>query len=108
MPFRATKILLLCLAFAVSAPSLADRDDDDDEWRGGREHLEYRRNHHHHHQKHHRHYVNTPCRVEGWYDRHGYYHERQSCRETRVRMPGPTLMLAPPSVIIQPPGIYIR
>lgn len=102
MQFRATKLLFLCLTFVISAPSRADRNDH--EWRNDRGYG----NHRHHHNHHYRRQADGPCRIEGWYDRYGYYRERQICREARISAPGPTLMIAPPTLFVQPPGIFIR
>jgi hypothetical protein len=107
MKHRAIKAAFVCLAISLSLPSLADRDHHQ---------------RHHHRDHHHRHgydsygyasgYADPGCRVEGWYDRGGYYHERQVCRGARVGMPfpppPPAVFLQPPSVIIQPPGVYFR
>jgi hypothetical protein len=112
------KALLVGLAISLSLPAFADRDHDEGErhWR------------HHHRHDHDRGYYRggyggPGCRVEGWFDRAGYYRERQICPEARVVMPYPPLpparvaifppmppavVLQPPSVMIQPPGVYIR
>lgn len=114
--------LVASLALLVAMPSFADRDhhrhghDDHGHWK----HRGHR--HHHHHYRHHdayRAYGDPGCRLEGWYDRGGYYRERQVCREMRVGLPlpppaillppaPPAMVLQPPSVVIQPPGIYVR
>ncbi len=97
------KVVLASLLLALSVPAFADGD-------GHR---------HHHKHKHHRHYGHDhyrddyrggPCRVDGWYDRHGHYRERSVCGESRVMVPvpAPAIYLQPPSVVIQPPGVYLR
>jgi hypothetical protein len=47
----------------------------------------------------------NPCRVEGWYDRDGYYHERRVCPEPEavINIPLPF----PPGIPL-PPGVHIR
>lgn len=94
------KSLLASLVISISMPAFADRDDH--ERHGHRHYREHGNNHHRGD------YRNGPCRVEGWYDRHGYYQERRVCRESRVSIPGPTVYVQPPSFVIQPPGIYLR
>ena len=101
MPCSPVKVVLVSLLMALSVPTFAD----DDEHR-----------HHHKHHRHHDHayyrddYRGGPCRVDGWYDRHGYYRERRVCGESRVMVPvpAPSIYLQPPSLVIQPPGVYLR
>lgn len=114
------RALAASLALLVAMPSFADRDHHrhghDDHWK----HRGHRHHHHHHRDYGYRAYGDSGCRVEGWYDRGGYYRERQVCREQRVGLPfppapavlmppvPPAVVLQPPSVVIQPPGIYVR
>ena len=109
MKYRVTKAVFVCLAISLSLPSFADHDHYD---RG-----EHRGHHHHRHgydgyRGGYSGYSDPGCRVEGWYDRGGYYRERQVCPGARVGLPfpppPPTVFLQPPSVIIQPPGVYFR
>ncbi len=102
MKCSAIRAIFACLALTLSAPSFADRGDH--EWRSERHHREHR----HHHDHYRGASWDSPCRAEGWYDHHGRYRERQVCQETRVSMPAPALLLAPPSIVIQAPGIYLR
>lgn len=113
--------LVASLILLVAAPSFAGHDHHRD-WRGDDDRWKHRghRHHHHHRDYGYRAYGDPGCRVEGWYDRAGYYRERQVCREMRVGLPfppapavllppvPPAVVLQPPSVVIQPPGIYVR
>jgi hypothetical protein len=47
----------------------------------------------------------SPCRVEGWYDRDGYYHERRVCPEPAVEINVPLPL--PPGIPL-PPGVHFR
>ena len=102
MKCSAIRGIFVFLAITVSTPGFADYSER--EWRSERRHREHR--HHHAHQR--GGYWDAPCRVEGWYDRHGRYRERQICQESRVNIAPPALMLAPPSIVIQAPGFYLR
>lgn len=97
------RAIFACLAITLAAPTFADRNDH--EWRSERRHGKHRHHHHDHYRSAH---WASPCRVDGWYDHHGRYRERQICQESRVSIPAPALMLAPPSIVIQAPGIYLR
>ncbi len=99
----AIRAIFACLAITLSVPVYADRDDHG--WRSERRHGKHR---HHHHDHYRDVYQSSPCRGDGWYDHHGRYRERRVCQEARVSMPAPALMLAPPSIVIQAPGIYLR
>jgi len=105
MNHRIIRAAFACLAIFLSLPSYADHGHHD---------------RHGHRDHHHRHdydsyrggYGGPGCRMEGWYDRRGYYRERQVCRGASIGMPyppmPPAVFLQPPSVVIQPPGVYIR
>lgn len=108
---RLIRLLAAGIVLAAALPAFADRDDDDG-WR-------HHRHRHHHHD--HGYYRDPPCRIEGWQDSWGEYHERRVCRE-RVVVPGPAVYAAPavafvpppaivvrpPSLVVQPPGIFLR
>lgn len=105
MKYLAIRAAFVCLALSLSLPSFADHDHYDRH--------EHRGHHHRHDYDSYRGGYGDPgCRVEGWYDRGGYYRERQVCRGARVGLPfppaPPAVYLQPPSVIIQPPGVYFR
>jgi len=106
MKQHAIRAAFVCLAVSFSLPSLADH-------RGHGEGRHWKHHHRHDHDRYYGGHAGPGCRVEGWYDRGGYYRERQVCREPRVvgmpfpPMP-PAVLLQPPSLVIQPPGVYFR